>query len=602
MHKFILKVPFIFFVIIIIHYSAKSQYDEGADTWLLEKQVSLEGLNYSNGIPSKIVLSNSINSVIIETFTQNDKGWDTIKYNLKSDGSKLETFTTSGKKKTVHLERLSNTRDFIITEVVAGEGMTIAATYMTQLHISEEGNEIKLIRECRSPVNSKNYRMTGVYGLLGSGVNFGKGLSWQQIKDRAKQENKYIFLDCYASWCMPCKKMDRLVYPLMKVSNYLNTRFVTMKIQMDSSRYDEKEIKDRYVDAINIKNRYSVNAYPSILFFSPNGELVHRVVGYHSADDLIDAAESAIDSNRQYYTLLEKYNKGQFISNRLNYLAILTKRFGNAQLALKIAQDYKKMIIDKMDSSAVLRKNVIDFVCREFPSLMYMDGAKGEIFHLFINNSRIVDSVMGQSGFASYYVKRIIKKEEVDRKLWLNNETINSEPKWREIEESISNKYGLYYGESIITISKIEFYKKVGSWRAYSDLIDSTMRKYPPTSNGKEFSHSVEEYLSDEWTLNVICWDVFSKCNDERVLRRAITWINKSIELARKSKVDWISQVLDTKANLLYKLGKVKLAVICEEEAASIEEEIVLKEKGNIQYTSEYRNTIRKMKNGIPTW
>ncbi|MBO9572315.1 MAG: hypothetical protein J7497_08925, partial [Chitinophagaceae bacterium] len=34
-----------------------------------------------------------------------------------------------------------------------------------------------------------------------SGINFEVRLTWQQIKDKAKAENKFIFVDCYATWC-----------------------------------------------------------------------------------------------------------------------------------------------------------------------------------------------------------------------------------------------------------------------------------------------------------------------------------------------------------------------------------------------------------------
>jgi thiol:disulfide interchange protein len=37
------------------------------------------------------------------------------------------------------------------------------------------------------------------------GIQFVHNLSWQEILQKARAENKYVFVDCYATWCGPCK-------------------------------------------------------------------------------------------------------------------------------------------------------------------------------------------------------------------------------------------------------------------------------------------------------------------------------------------------------------------------------------------------------------
>ncbi len=53
------------------------------------------------------------------------------------------------------------------------------------------------------------------------GITFEENLSWQQAKEKAKKENKYIFVDCYATRCGPCKQMEKEVYPSDKAGNFL---------------------------------------------------------------------------------------------------------------------------------------------------------------------------------------------------------------------------------------------------------------------------------------------------------------------------------------------------------------------------------------------
>src|ERR1700743_1265558 len=70
------------------------------------------------------------------------------------------------------------------------------------------------------------------------GVLFVRGLSWTQVLARARTERKYIFVDCYTTWCGPCKEMDRIVYPDPKVGETYNGKFVCVKMQMDRSSSD----------------------------------------------------------------------------------------------------------------------------------------------------------------------------------------------------------------------------------------------------------------------------------------------------------------------------------------------------------------------------
>ncbi len=45
------------------------------------------------------------------------------------------------------------------------------------------------------------------------GIKFEEGLNWQQVKEKAEKDQKYIFVDCYATRCAPCKQMEKEVYP-----------------------------------------------------------------------------------------------------------------------------------------------------------------------------------------------------------------------------------------------------------------------------------------------------------------------------------------------------------------------------------------------------
>src|SRR5438067_1186400 len=88
------------------------------------------------------------------------------------------------------------------------------------------------------------------------GIHFENGLSWQQIKSKAWTENKYIFVDCYATWCGPCKAMDKNVYPKDSLGDYMNDKFISVKVQFDSSKQDDEEVKKWYADAKDMMQKF----------------------------------------------------------------------------------------------------------------------------------------------------------------------------------------------------------------------------------------------------------------------------------------------------------------------------------------------------------
>lgn len=52
-----------------------------------------------------------------------------------------------------------------------------------------------------------------------TGIEFTEG-SWDDIVRRAREENKIIFLDIYASWCGPCKMLKHNTFSDAEVGKY----------------------------------------------------------------------------------------------------------------------------------------------------------------------------------------------------------------------------------------------------------------------------------------------------------------------------------------------------------------------------------------------
>jgi thiol-disulfide isomerase/thioredoxin len=132
-----------------------------------------------------------------------------------------------------------------------------------------------------------------------NGIIFQTGKSWDGLKAEAKAANKLIFLDAYASWCAPCKKMSEEVFTQKEVGSLFNSQFINVKIDMEGN------------PGKWLASKYGVTAYPSLLFIDGNGKMVHKVIGFLKTGELISAAKNSRDPDKQYSTLLQLYQNGK---------------------------------------------------------------------------------------------------------------------------------------------------------------------------------------------------------------------------------------------------------------------------------------------------
>lgn len=147
-----------------------------------------------------------------------------------------------------------------------------------------------------------NLMMLGLVFLTsfnGSAINFETNKSWADILKKSKSENKIIFVDAYATWCGPCKKMDRDVFPDSSIKDFFNKNFVNFKIDMESK------------EGIKFDEKYTISSYPTFLFIDQKGEVIKKVVGGQSVEDLLRIGNFIKNPNNTKLGQLEKkYNDG----------------------------------------------------------------------------------------------------------------------------------------------------------------------------------------------------------------------------------------------------------------------------------------------------
>ncbi len=114
------------------------------------------------------------------------------------------------------------------------------------------------------------------------GISFTESNSLQPLLDRAKTENKLIFLDFYTTWCLPCRVMDEEVFSLASTGDQIDKNFISYKVDAEKG------------NGPTLATVFNVYAYPTLLFLDADGNVLERRDGSLSNSKFLNLAKSAL--------------------------------------------------------------------------------------------------------------------------------------------------------------------------------------------------------------------------------------------------------------------------------------------------------------------
>jgi thioredoxin-related protein len=386
------------------------------------------------------------------------------------------------------------------------------------------------------------------------GVHFEHGLSWAAVKAKAKAENKYIFMDCYTTWCGPCKYMASTIFPMEETGKYMNDKFVSVGVQLDTTAKDDDGVKSWYADGHDLATTYHIRAYPTYLVFAPDGHVIHRFVGSSPAPAFITNVGASFDSTKQYYTLLDEYDQGRRDTAFLHRLAMSCSYAYDLVDGQKVANDWLATQEGQYNHDILFMEN------------LYTNKSTDKYFAVFTDHAADVDKVLGP-GVAEQKVRNVYISEGADRK---KDDT--RPPDWAAVRAKIATRLPDQADELTARI-KINYFRNRNDWPGFEKAIVAYMKTYG-------------QHITDP-ELNDIAWSVFQRCPD-------MTCVSEVLDWSKRLKDDKEPAFMDTYANILYKLGKKDDAIALETKAADM--------AGSADEKSTYQATIDKMKKGEKTW
>lgn len=411
------------------------------------------------------------------------------------------------------------------------------------------------------------------------GIVFAHGLSWQEVLQKAKLENKYVFVDCYATWCGPCRQMDNNIYSNAFVGNYMNGKFISIRVQMDTTQHDNEEVSRWYALAHSFGDMYHIGSYPCYLFFAPDGRAVHKNIGSMDIMGFLSVVNAAMDSNQQYYTLLMNYREGKRSYTMMPLLAEAAQSVGNYATEVEVASDYVHHYLELLPGEKIWTGENIRFINQHLDAINYSD----KIFGSFFKNRRMIDSIMARPTFADNVINIILYRDEIKPEITKGLKA-SLAPNWHRMEKSISKTWNAYYAHKNILQGQIDYYKSRKNWKHYV----------------KYFFRQKEEEGIEKWKpegstildLNNAAWEVFQYGN-RKELKKALCWVDRILSAGTSSRP--IPDAMDTKANILYKLGR-------KAEGLELEEQAHILAPKYSRADPDIQANYLKMKNRTPTW
>lgn len=398
------------------------------------------------------------------------------------------------------------------------------------------------------------------------GINFEKDASWAAIKQKAKKENKYIFLDAYATWCIPCRNMAINIFPQPNVGIFFNKNFINVSVQMDTTKKDDEHVKSWYKDAKMIADFYKIDAYPTYLFFTPDGNLVHRITGASdNANDFITKATEAFNPKIQYVNLKHEYEKGQRDSV---FLLSFIKAAKNAND--DCLYDYINAYL-KTQCNLLTQQNIYFIVLgtRQTSDIG---------FPILLNNPKPINAVIGESERISI-LSKIVFNEQIYPLISYNGKIKHHGPMilysedslrkivdWYKIENELWTNYK-DISKRIILYAKLQYYEWLNDWGKFNSCL---------------LNYTVNKNKIDSDFIDKNAWNFGTFCTDKKYFKNAIKW---SDVLRNSEKTPYYIQ---TYSRLLYKAGEKELAIGYMDKCA-----LLLKPTD-----TSIKETIEKMKNG----
>ncbi|WP_142723159.1 thioredoxin fold domain-containing protein [Chryseobacterium sp. ON_d1] len=322
-------------------------------------------------------------------------------------------------------------------------------------------------------------------------------LPFKDIIAKAKKEKKLVFIDAYASWCGPCKMMEKNVFTQKSVSDYYNTNFINARFDMEKG------------EGRDIASKFGVRSYPTYLFLNGEGELVSRNTGYMEESLFVAMAQDINSPGNKKGSLKDRFASGE---KDPEFLINIMKL--NANSDYDFAKKASERYFQNKKKTEELTKDEIGFL------LYFVKSSEDANYPVFASRKAEIIKFLPEETYSEFDAQLKLGKI-VEQSIDDKNKKINDD-------------YFMKNAEPL-----------VGKEAAVKKLNQTKLSYYEQNSNFPEYEKAALDYYknSDAFDPNELlraAWIFADHVKTPSSLKKATEWAEKSVMRGETSENTYI--------------------------------------------------------------
>ncbi len=329
--------------------------------------------------------------------------------------------------------------------------------------------------------------------------------SWDEVLNQAKESHQPIFVKTYASYCIPCKMMDKDIYPDPDVATVFNNNFINFKVDMQT----------KLGSVFNLA--YQVSAVPDLLFFNPEGDVILRASGGKSKTEILGLANEAMDILNGKSS--PKSYENNYIDASYNQYTVATnntRKIIDSTIEPKVNLEISNVTVEqKLTENKIAHS---DFSAAQLSTYTYVsaetqrllstssDPFSDEIYNVLRKKKNLYKEV-GKDEVEKHLIEvvnSIVDQAILDKNITLLEKAIN-----------VLNKSDLENKESIELNLSLNYYSETGNWLAFCKTVKSKMIRAKQTDTEHIISATKK---------------IISSSNDLKAIKMASKWMKKLVK------------------------------------------------------------------------